>query len=245
MMSILRHPFFCGKVVSEQESLMIKNLLTCLVLSILTLAGNAKAAQNNPGRYISIAEKTDRMRSVFEDLKVINEAFPYFQNKLNDKSNVDPELESAVINAMYDLRLFFSNTDDGDRTFDNTFDAITKKLSEDEVESILRQSGMLKEIVDPIAGGSYTKLEKTPGYREHNNGKDKEWRAFLATTLAFQLEVVRYMQHLMNVYTHAGVTTFISRSDKEITLKPLSHALQRAGDEVEQLKKRLKNLKSD
>lgn len=218
---------------------MLKSLSMHFILFIALITSNANAAP----RYITIADNTDRIRSVFEDLKVINDSIPYFQNRKNDKKNADPELESAVIDSMYDLQNFFSNTDKGDKTFDQTFDEIRKNLTEREVEEILRQSGMFNEIVDPILGGSYQRIEKVPGYSTHSNGKDKLWRAYLATILAFQLEVIRYMQNLMNTYTNLGVTTLISRSDEEITLKPLSKALRLAGQEVADLKRRLQDIK--
>ncbi len=215
---------------------MLKNL--CFVFFTLFILQTSDAFSAQKG-YISIAKKDPRLEEVFKDLKLIRDSLPYFSNKENDKANANVNIEDDVTNAMYDLQKFFSNSGQDDPEFYYIFQNARDNLTETEVESILRQAGMFKEKTDPISGKTSLGIENVPGYADHDYGKNKKWRAHIALILAFQSEVIQYMRYLMNTLTNMGVRTFISDSDKEITLRPLSNALHEAIENVNSLKKHL------
>lgn len=217
---------------------MLKTLSLCIALISTTLFASADQNNSTPKNYISIADKTERVTQLFRDLKTINDRLGYFKNRTNDGQNVDLDLEHEVIDSMNDIHQFFANNDAGDPEFFETFRTIRDSLTEQEVEGILKQAGMFEEIDDPISGVTQKRIERALGYADHNHGENKMWRAHLAAVLAFELEVIRYLQHLMNTLSSMGVRTFIS-SENKITLRPLSNALQHAAEYDDELRKRL------
>ena len=221
---------------------MLKNL--CVVFSTLFIlqASDVFAARKGS---ISISQKDPRLEEIFIDLKTINDNLPYFSNNENDKANANTTIEDAVIDAMYDLQIFFGNNNKDDPEFYNIFKSVRENLTKAEVEAILKQAGMFEEKSDPISGKSYLRIEKVPGYTDHDDGQNKKWRAHIALILAFQREVILYMNYLLNTLTNMGVRTFVSKSDKEITLRPLSNAMQQAIERIDFLKNKLLTIEDE